>query len=129
MIHRSGMQGHGGACLGLMVCASSGITPVQVPARSKQSKACWSHMRSHESTADTEAVKGIVLWKVQENHIQDFPILNWLFSYWFKDWILRDLNVGVFQIPQGKQREENTQASLLCIMVFIISLLCGCCSF
>ncbi|NXP14910.1 S26A8 protein, partial [Thinocorus orbignyianus] len=33
-----------------------------------------------------------------------FPILNWLFSYRFREWILRDLlaglSVGVFQIPQ-----------------------------
>ncbi|KFV60698.1 Testis anion transporter 1, partial [Gavia stellata] len=34
-----------------------------------------------------------------------FPVLNWLFSYRFREWILRDLhaglNVGMFQIPQG----------------------------
>ncbi|NXS96568.1 S26A8 protein, partial [Jacana jacana] len=34
-----------------------------------------------------------------------FPILNWLFSYRFREWILRDLHaglsVGVFQIPQA----------------------------
>ncbi|NXJ36843.1 S26A8 protein, partial [Ciconia maguari] len=34
-----------------------------------------------------------------------FPVLNWLFSYQFREWILRDLHaglsVGMFQIPQG----------------------------
>ncbi|NXT41758.1 S26A8 protein, partial [Pelecanoides urinatrix] len=34
-----------------------------------------------------------------------FPVLNWLFSYRFREWILRDLHaglsVGMFQIPQG----------------------------
>ncbi|NXS41051.1 S26A8 protein, partial [Balaeniceps rex] len=34
-----------------------------------------------------------------------FPVLNWLFSYQFREWILRDLlaglSVGMFQIPQG----------------------------
>nr|XP_038024464.1 testis anion transporter 1 isoform X5 [Anas platyrhynchos] len=34
-----------------------------------------------------------------------FPVLNWLFSYQFREWILRDLhaglNIGIFQIPQG----------------------------
>ncbi|XP_062481585.1 testis anion transporter 1 isoform X3 [Pezoporus occidentalis] len=34
-----------------------------------------------------------------------FPILNWLFSYQFREWIMRDLHaglsVGMFQIPQG----------------------------
>ncbi|XP_025909042.1 testis anion transporter 1 isoform X2 [Nothoprocta perdicaria] len=34
-----------------------------------------------------------------------FPILNWLFSYRFREWLLRDihagLSVGMFQIPQG----------------------------
>lgn len=38
VIHLSAMQGHRGACLGLMLCASSGITPVHVPAESKQGK-------------------------------------------------------------------------------------------
>ncbi|XP_054660189.1 testis anion transporter 1 isoform X7 [Grus americana] len=34
-----------------------------------------------------------------------FPVLNWLFSYRFREWILRDLHaglsVGMVQIPQG----------------------------
>ncbi|XP_030329310.1 testis anion transporter 1 isoform X2 [Strigops habroptila] len=34
-----------------------------------------------------------------------FPVLNWLFSYRFREWIMRDLHaglsVGMFQIPQG----------------------------
>ncbi|XP_065554613.1 testis anion transporter 1 isoform X1 [Lathamus discolor] len=34
-----------------------------------------------------------------------FPILNWLFSYRFREWVMRDLHaglsVGMFQIPQG----------------------------
>ncbi|NXK05279.1 S26A8 protein, partial [Herpetotheres cachinnans] len=34
-----------------------------------------------------------------------FPVLNWLFSYRFREWILRDLyaglSAGMFQIPQG----------------------------
>ncbi|XP_068774495.1 testis anion transporter 1 isoform X7 [Struthio camelus] len=34
-----------------------------------------------------------------------FPVLNWLFSYRFREWLLRDihagLSVGMFQIPQG----------------------------
>ncbi|KAM4645878.1 LOW QUALITY PROTEIN: testis anion transporter 1 [Amazona ochrocephala] len=34
-----------------------------------------------------------------------FPILNWLFSYQCREWIMRDLcaglSVGMFQIPQG----------------------------
>ncbi|KFZ52290.1 Testis anion transporter 1, partial [Antrostomus carolinensis] len=34
-----------------------------------------------------------------------FPVLNWLFSYRFREWILRDLHaglsVGMIQIPQG----------------------------
>ncbi|XP_031464500.1 testis anion transporter 1 isoform X2 [Phasianus colchicus] len=34
-----------------------------------------------------------------------FPILNWLFSYQFREWILKDLhaglNVGLVQVPQG----------------------------
>ncbi|XP_035749648.1 testis anion transporter 1 isoform X5 [Egretta garzetta] len=34
-----------------------------------------------------------------------FPVLNWLFSYRFREWISRDLlaglSVGMFQIPQG----------------------------
>ncbi|NXE83453.1 S26A8 protein, partial [Cochlearius cochlearius] len=34
-----------------------------------------------------------------------FPVLNWLFSYQFREWISRDLlaglSVGMFQIPQG----------------------------
>ncbi|XP_062451223.1 testis anion transporter 1 [Rhea pennata] len=33
-----------------------------------------------------------------------FPVLNWLFSYQFREWLLRDihagLSVGMFQIPQ-----------------------------
>ncbi|XP_065505794.1 testis anion transporter 1 isoform X2 [Caloenas nicobarica] len=34
-----------------------------------------------------------------------FPVLNWLFSYRFREWILRDLHaglsVGMVQVPQG----------------------------
>lgn len=34
-----------------------------------------------------------------------FPVLNWLFSYQFREWILKDLhaglNVGLVQVPQG----------------------------
>lgn len=112
-----------------VVCRLCGrITPVQVPA---EIKPWWSCMRSHKSTAETDVVKGIVhlfsfsCGRFRKITLKTFPILNWLFSYWFKDWILRDLSVGVFQIPQRKQREKHTQASLLYIMVFIICLLCG----
>nr|XP_021144046.1 testis anion transporter 1 isoform X3 [Columba livia] len=37
--------------------------------------------------------------------LQMFPVLNWLFSYRFREWILRDLHaglsVGMVQVPQG----------------------------
>lgn len=48
--------------------------------------------------------------------LQMFPVLNWLFSYRFREWILRDLHaglsVGMVQVPQGRQREKNTPTSI-----------------
>lgn len=94
-----------------VVCRLCGrITPVQVPA---EIKPWWSCMRSHKSTAETDVVKGIVhlfsfsCERFRKITLKTFPILNWLFLYWFKDWILRDLSVGVFQIPQRKQRGKT----------------------
>ncbi|XP_010016623.1 PREDICTED: testis anion transporter 1, partial [Nestor notabilis] len=44
-----------------------------------------------------------------------FPILNWLFSYRFREWIMRDLHaglsVGMFQIPQGSFSILNMAAT------------------
>lgn len=130
VIHLSGMQGHRGAYLGLMVCASSGLTPVQVPAESKHSKPWWSHEVTQKHCRDRGWKRNCLSVSASpveslERSLKMFPVLNCLFSYWFKDWILRDQNIGVFQISQGKQRGKNTQASLLYIMVFIIYLLCG----
>ncbi|NXL67517.1 S26A8 protein, partial [Chordeiles acutipennis] len=43
--------------------------------------------------------------RVRKITLKLFPVLNWLFSYRFGEWILRDLHaglsVGVFQIAQG----------------------------
>lgn len=53
-----------------------------------------------------------------------FPVLNWLFSYQFREWILRDLhaglNIGIFQIPQGRQREKKHFCFLSYVSLFII---------
>lgn len=53
-----------------------------------------------------------------------FPVLNWLFSYQFREWILRDLhaglNVGMFQIPQGRQREKKHSSFLSYVILFVI---------
>lgn len=78
VIHLSGMQRHRGAYLGLMVCASSGRTPVQVPAESKQSKPWCLHEGTQKHCRDRGCKRNclsiqLLLWKVQEDHTQGTP--------------------------------------------------------
>ncbi|XP_014809137.1 PREDICTED: testis anion transporter 1 isoform X4 [Calidris pugnax] len=58
-----------------------------------------------------------------------FPILNWLFSYRFREWILRDLHaglsVGVFQIPQALLGVWLTRLPLPNINGFLSTFCCS----
>lgn len=88
---------------------------------------CLQSTRPCKSAAEMEVVKGIAYsladlilfrfsWgRFRKITLKMFPVLNWLFSYRFREWILRDLHaglsVGMFQIPQGRQREKNSPAS------------------
>nr|XP_009923599.1 PREDICTED: testis anion transporter 1-like [Haliaeetus albicilla] len=58
-----------------------------------------------------------------------FPILNWLFSYRFREWILRDLHaglsVGMFQIPQGLLGVWLTRLPLPNINGFLSAFCCS----
>ncbi|KFV01710.1 Testis anion transporter 1, partial [Tauraco erythrolophus] len=58
-----------------------------------------------------------------------FPVLNWLISYRFKEWILRDLHaglsVGMFQIPQGLLGAWLTRLPLPNINVFLSAFFCS----
>ncbi|XP_035203257.1 testis anion transporter 1 isoform X2 [Oxyura jamaicensis] len=58
-----------------------------------------------------------------------FPILNWLFSYQFREWILRDLhaglNVGMFQIPQGLLGIWLTRLPLPMVNCFLSTFCCS----
>lgn len=94
---------------------------------------CPQSMRPRKSAAEMEVVKAIACslaylilysfsWgRFRKITLKMFPVLNWLFSYRFREWFLRDLHaglsVGMFQIPQGRQREKKTLASF-CISCF-----------
>ncbi|KAM6040747.1 LOW QUALITY PROTEIN: testis anion transporter 1 [Theristicus caerulescens] len=58
-----------------------------------------------------------------------FPVLNWLFSYRFREWILRDLlaglSVGMFQIPQGLLGVWLTRLPLPNISGFLSAFCCS----
>ncbi|NXC75524.1 S26A8 protein, partial [Anhinga anhinga] len=58
-----------------------------------------------------------------------FPVLNWLFSYRFREWILRDLHaglsVGTFQIPQGLLGVWLTKLPLPNINSFLSAFCCS----
>ncbi|NWH45988.1 S26A8 protein, partial [Fregata magnificens] len=58
-----------------------------------------------------------------------FPVLNWLFSYRFREWILRDLHaglsVGMFQIPQGLLGVWLTKLPLPNINGFLSAFCCS----
>ncbi|NXK56352.1 S26A8 protein, partial [Chauna torquata] len=58
-----------------------------------------------------------------------FPVLNWLFSYQFREWILRDLHaglsVGMFQIPQGLLGIWLTRLPLPMINGFLSAFCCS----
>uniref|UniRef100_A0A8C3KNK0 Solute carrier family 26 member 8 n=1 Tax=Calidris pygmaea TaxID=425635 RepID=A0A8C3KNK0_9CHAR len=58
-----------------------------------------------------------------------FPILNWLFSYRFREWILRDLHaglsIGVFQIPQALLGVWLTRLPLPNINGFLSTFCCS----
>uniref|UniRef100_A0A8C3CB49 Solute carrier family 26 member 8 n=1 Tax=Cairina moschata TaxID=8855 RepID=A0A8C3CB49_CAIMO len=58
-----------------------------------------------------------------------FPVLNWLFSYQFKEWILRDLhaglNIGMFQIPQGLLGIWLTRLPLPMVNCFLSTFCCS----
>ncbi|NXA27388.1 S26A8 protein, partial [Ibidorhyncha struthersii] len=58
-----------------------------------------------------------------------FPVLNWLFSYRFREWILRDLlaglSVGMFQIPQGLLGVWLTRLPLPNINGFLSAFCCS----
>ncbi|XP_040391669.1 testis anion transporter 1 isoform X4 [Cygnus olor] len=58
-----------------------------------------------------------------------FPVLNWLFSYQFREWILRDLhaglNVGMFQIPQGLLGIWLTRLPLPMVNCFLSTFCCS----
>ncbi|NXW06820.1 S26A8 protein, partial [Fregetta grallaria] len=58
-----------------------------------------------------------------------FPVLNWLFSYRFREWILRDLHaglsVGMFQIPQGFLGVWLTRSPLPNINGFLSAFCCS----
>ncbi|NXH72713.1 S26A8 protein, partial [Hydrobates tethys] len=58
-----------------------------------------------------------------------FPVLNWLFSYRFREWILRDLHaglsVGMFQIPQGLLGVWLTRSPLPNINGFLSAFCCS----
>ncbi|CAM9836358.1 unnamed protein product [Bubo scandiacus] len=61
--------------------------------------------------------------------IEMFPVLNWLFSYQFREWILRDLHaglsVGMFQIPQGLLGVWLTRLPLPNINGFLSAFCCS----
>ncbi|NXI65222.1 S26A8 protein, partial [Anseranas semipalmata] len=58
-----------------------------------------------------------------------FPVLNWLFSYQFREWILKDLHaglsVGMFQIPQGLLGVWLTRLPLPMINGFLSAFCCS----
>ncbi|XP_042656104.1 testis anion transporter 1 isoform X2 [Tyto alba] len=58
-----------------------------------------------------------------------FPVLNWLLSYRFREWILRDLHaglsVGMFQIPQGFLGVWLTRLPLPSINGFLSAFCCS----
>ncbi|XP_035417405.1 testis anion transporter 1 isoform X4 [Cygnus atratus] len=58
-----------------------------------------------------------------------FPVLNWIFSYQFREWILRDLhaglNVGMFQIPQGLLGIWLTRLPLPMVNCFLSTFCCS----
>ncbi|KFW62816.1 Testis anion transporter 1, partial [Pygoscelis adeliae] len=58
-----------------------------------------------------------------------FPVLNWLFSYRFREWFLRDLHaglsVGMFQIPQGLLGVWLTRLPLPNINGFLSAFCCS----
>ncbi|KFW76941.1 Testis anion transporter 1, partial [Phalacrocorax carbo] len=58
-----------------------------------------------------------------------FPVLNWLFSYRFREWILRDLHaglsIGLFQIPQGLLGAWLTKLPLPNINGFLSAFCCS----
>ncbi|XP_075030301.1 testis anion transporter 1 isoform X3 [Calonectris borealis] len=58
-----------------------------------------------------------------------FPVLNWLFSYRFREWILMDLHaglsVGMFQIPQGLLGVWLTRSPLPNINGFLSAFCCS----
>ncbi|NXT94499.1 S26A8 protein, partial [Anhinga rufa] len=58
-----------------------------------------------------------------------FPVLNWLLSYRFREWILRDLHaglsVGMFQIPQGLLGVWLTKLPLPNINGFLSAFCCS----
>ncbi|XP_054037104.1 testis anion transporter 1 isoform X3 [Rissa tridactyla] len=58
-----------------------------------------------------------------------FPVLNWLFSYRFREWILRDLHAGLsvamFQIPQGLLGVWLTRLPLPNINGFLSAFCCS----
>ncbi|XP_068516368.1 testis anion transporter 1 isoform X4 [Anas acuta] len=58
-----------------------------------------------------------------------FPVLNWLFSYQFREWILRDLhaglNIGIFQIPQGLLGIWLTRLPLPMVNCFLSTFCCS----
>ncbi|KFQ75319.1 Testis anion transporter 1, partial [Phaethon lepturus] len=58
-----------------------------------------------------------------------FPVLNWLFSYRFREWILRDLHaglsVGMFQVPQGLLGVWLTRLPLPNINGFLSAFCCS----
>ncbi|XP_048781566.1 testis anion transporter 1 isoform X7 [Lagopus muta] len=123
-IHLKGMQRHRGACMGLVLC-TSWICRRQ--SRFRVFSACrdlrvamWllflQSMRSCKRAADmvvmknfTHSLSYLILFRFSWESFKKiiykrFPILSWLFSYQFREWILKDLhaglNVGLVQVPQ-----------------------------
>jgi len=98
-----------------------------------QQCACKGHAKAMEIVkAITHSLACLILFsfswgRFRKITLKVFPVLNWLFSYRFREWILRDLHaglsVGMFQIPQGRQREKKRSSFLLYIMLFMLCLL------
>lgn len=113
VIHLSGMQGHRGAYLGLMVCAES-----------KQSKPWCLHEGTQKHCRDRGCKRNclsiqLLLWKVQEDHtpkLAVFILVPKIGSSGIKMLVC-------FRFLKVNREKKNTPVSLLCIMVLII--LCG----
>jgi len=149
-IHLKGMQRHRGACIGLMLC-TNWICRRQCEFRVYGAcrdvrVAVWllflQSMRSCKRAADMVVIKDfayslsyLILFRFSWESFKKiiykrFPVLNWLFSYQFREWILKDLhaglNVGLVQVPQGRQREKKKHTCFLLYNILFIMCMLSC---